>query len=464
MEFKVFFDGAEQTVYPARVSAMQFNQIYQGRQRPLDQTLISHFVSIELTEPGELVVESPDFAGKNIEIRPFDYNIPFEYEGGKVSIPLKKTGQFVIEAGDRDHVLHVFVNPPFHYEHSDNEIYFGPGIHHAGIISPASGQTVCFDAGAVVYGQLKLVDVQDVKIVGPGILDSSEVLRDPGNNMTNTEYMTNSNFVSMNCRNILVQDVIFRDAPIWSVVIRNNSQNVTFDNVKLIGMWRYNSDGIDVCASQDVVIKNCFIRSFDDCFVARGAYLHGETENVDNVLVENCVMWCDWGKCLEVWAGHNPCIIQNVICRDIQIVHTSFIAADITTWFGSENTRIRNIIYENITIDIGETLYAPQIECEATPAYQWLPRESCPLVSITCGKLGRNLGNQHFGEAQDMDFYRLAYDNIIMRNFKLNRNTAQYTIELDASKECLTMSNITLSRMGDLQLNYRGKVENLLVE
>lgn len=28
------------------------------------------------------------------------------------------------------------------------------------------------------------------------------------------------------------------------------------------GLWRYNSDGIDIGASQDVVIKNCFIRAF----------------------------------------------------------------------------------------------------------------------------------------------------------------------------------------------------------
>jgi ribosomal protein S18 acetylase RimI-like enzyme len=240
--------------------------------------LISHFVSVELTEPGDLVVESSGFAGKNIEIRPFDYNIPFAADDSRVTIRLDKPGQFVLEAGDRDHVLHIFVNPPFHYEHSDNEIYFGPGIHHPGTISPVSGQTVCFDAGAVVYGHLKLVDVQDVKIVGPGILDSENIPRDPGNNMTNPEYITNSCFVSMNCKNIQVSDVIFRDAPIWAVVVRNNCRNVTFDNVKLIGMWRYNSDGIDICASQDVVIKNSFIRSFDDCFVARGAYLQNETE------------------------------------------------------------------------------------------------------------------------------------------------------------------------------------------
>ena len=464
MDFKVFFNGTAQMVYPARVSAMQFNQIYQGRQRSLDQTLISHFVSVELTEPGDLVVESSGFAGKNIEIRPFDYNIPFAADDSRVTIRLDKPGQFVLEAGDRDHVLHIFVNPPFHYEHSDNEIYFGPGIHHPGTISPVSGQTVCFDAGAVVYGHLKLVDVQDVKIVGPGILDSENIPRDPGNNMTNPEYITNSCFVSMNCKNIQVSDVIFRDAPIWAVVVRNNCRNVTFDNVKLIGMWRYNSDGIDICASQDVVIKNSFIRSFDDCFVARGAYLQNETEDVDNVLVENCVMWCDWGKCLEVWAGHLPCLIKNVTCRNIQIVHTSHIIADITTWFGSNDTKIRNITYENITLDIGEELLEPQIESKDTPVYQWLPRQPEPLVKICCEKLGRNLGNQHFGEVADPEYYNLSFENIVMRNFKFNKPSIPLSLLLDASQPRLKIKGVTLCDLGGMKVEQTGVVEDLSIE
>ena len=70
----------------------------------------------------------------------------------------------------------------------------------------------------------------------------------------------------------------------WSTIIRNNCENITVDNIKIIGQWRYNSDGINICASKNVTVKNSFIRSFDDCIITRGAYLEGEDGNVENVL------------------------------------------------------------------------------------------------------------------------------------------------------------------------------------
>jgi hypothetical protein len=39
---------------------------------------------------------------------------------------------------------------------------------------------------------------------------------------------------------------------------------VDISNYKLIGLWRYNSDGIEICNSEDVTIRDSFVRSFDD--------------------------------------------------------------------------------------------------------------------------------------------------------------------------------------------------------
>ena len=192
--------------------------------------------------------------------------------------------------------------------------------------------------------------------------------------------------------------------------------------------------------------------------------MQNETEDVDNVLVENCVMWCDWGKCLEVWAGHLPCLIKNVTCRNIQIVHTSHIIADITTWFGSNDTKIRNITYENITLDIGEELLEPQIESKDTPVYQWLPRQPKPLVKICCEKLGRNLGNQHFGEVADPEYYNLSFENIVMRNFKFNKPSIPLSLLLDASQPRLKIKGVTLCDLGGMKVEQTGVVEDLSIE
>lgn len=44
----------------------------------------------------------------------------------------------------------------------------------------------------------------------------------------------------------------------------------SFTNVKLVGLWRYNADGIDICNSQDVVIRNSFVRAFDAQHTVQG--------------------------------------------------------------------------------------------------------------------------------------------------------------------------------------------------
>ena len=70
------------------------------------------------------------------------------------------------------------------------------------------------------------------------------------------------------------------------------------DNIKVFGQWRYNTDGIDIVNSQNITVKNTFVHSFDDTICIKGIdrYIHADCEYI---LVENCVLWCDWGRCCE---------------------------------------------------------------------------------------------------------------------------------------------------------------------
>ena len=134
------------------------------------------------------------------------------------------------------------------------------------------------------------------------------------------------NLVLNHCKNCLVEGIILRDAPMWSIIIRNDSENITVDNIKIIGQWRYNSDGINICTSKNVTVKNCFVRSFDDCIITRGAYLEGESGNVENATVENCVLWCDWGKSIETWCGHKATEIKNILFKNNYLIHLNAVA------------------------------------------------------------------------------------------------------------------------------------------
>lgn len=88
-----------------------------------------------------------------------------------------------------------------------------------------------------------------------------------------------------NCRDFSVEGVILRDSAAFTV-IPANCDGFVMDNIKTIGMWRFNSDGIDLFNSRNAVIRNCFLRNFDDCIVIKGVRGFSRYVNV-NPFTEN---------------------------------------------------------------------------------------------------------------------------------------------------------------------------------
>ena len=478
MNCRVFLNGRELQVQEARVSAFPFNRVWPGKQREKDQTERTEFVSFDLEERNELEIRFGEQTPERVEIRPLALEIPMERTDRGLLLRIGEPCQFILEAGSRHRVLHVFANPPFAYEHVPGELYFGPGEHHPGVIEPESGQTVCIDEGAVVYGAILLLGKENVRIVGRGILDSSELRR--GNDGTEGESELSarirerglsprdaaysSGFVAYGCRNLSVEGIILRDAPFWAVIVRNDCRGVLIDNIKLIGMWRYNSDGIDICASRDVTVRNSFIRSFDDCLVARGAHLDGENTPLQDLLFENCVLWCDWGKAMEVWSGKHPFPIERVTFRNCRIVHLSAIAMDVTTWFGSSDTRIREILFEEIEVDRDEIFHAQQIQESEEDRYLWKTDAQPNLIVVNCDRLGPDLGNQSVGTVEDLSVYRLAYDTITFRNIRQMGKGENLGTLLASIPGLLEIRNVTLDHVETGQILVKGHPNHLNIK
>jgi hypothetical protein len=122
-------------------------------------------------------------------------------------------------------------------------------------------------------------------------------------------------------------------------------------------MWRYNSDGIDVCTSQDVSITDCFVRSFDDAIVIKGlirkrksdtaAVVEGPT-NVKNIQVSNCVIWCDWGRALEIGAETRVDSIGRILFKDCDVIHYVQYAMDIQN---GDRGLVHDVKYKNIRVE-----------------------------------------------------------------------------------------------------------------
>lgn len=72
-----------------------------------------------------------------------------------------------------------------------------------------------------------------------------------------------------NCNKVKLYNLILENSAMWTVNV-NSSNNVSVSNV-VINNNRHiaNTDGIDICGSSNVVIKNCFISTADDGIVLK---------------------------------------------------------------------------------------------------------------------------------------------------------------------------------------------------
>ena len=122
----------------------------------------------------------------NVRIRPLSYGIVPKTEDQSIVFTLDCPRNLSIEVnGDIFHNLHLFANPIDVHNPIDGDkirsikqlekyrrdvVYFGPGVHTipGDTLKVRSGETVYIAGGAVVFGTVAAIDVENVNIYGRG--------------------------------------------------------------------------------------------------------------------------------------------------------------------------------------------------------------------------------------------------------------------------------------------------------
>ena len=370
--YNIKINGIDATPDTARVSAKPYNRRWPGHQRTLDQTELVNFISLSADEPLDFEI-TPAEKFEKVEIRPASLGIIPEVKDGVIRFKLEKSAYFTVEPYSRHNALHIFVDPVSDYDinfKNENVIYYGRGIHEAGMITLKSNQTLFIDEGAVVYACVSAADAENIKILGRGILDNShnkaEILFE-ANAEDNKSAINNARRIHTiqleYCKNVCIEGITIRDSLVYNIR-PIGCENFSVKNVKLIGNWRYNSDGIDMHNCVNVDIDNCFIRTFDDCICVKGfdCYYEGDVEEqvknamyrngkkydiFRNVRVHNCTIWNDWGKCLEIGAETRAEEIFDIVFENCDIIHVQGAPLDC---YNIDYADVHDIIYRNINI------------------------------------------------------------------------------------------------------------------
>lgn len=290
----------------------------------VDMDAVTESSMVQFDAEGEVEIEIKKNNGtfRDVVVRPDERGIvPKIGKDGLVRFKVNGPQKLSVEF-DGDHIrnLQIFVNPiqnEIPKADTPNVIYFGEGMHspegavkgkeHEAEWLIPSNTTVYLAQGAVLRGKLVCRNVENVRIIGRGIM-----------------FQPQRGVEIAFSKNVTVDGITFIN-PAHYTIFGGQSQNITIRNIKSFSCRGW-SDGIDLMSCSDVLIEDVYMRNSDDCIAIYGHRwdYYGDVRNIE---VRNSILWADiahpinigiHGYTKEGDAGGN--VIENLRFRNIDIL------------------------------------------------------------------------------------------------------------------------------------------------
>lgn len=287
---------------------------------------LSSFAYFDFSGVVEVAVAYNRGTVKQARVRPLSFGITPKLQSNEVSFFLDKPRNLSIEInGDIFHNLQLFANPleTFHPSWADASVtYFGPGIHRVGVLKARSNQTIYLAGGAIVQGQILVDKVENVRILGRGILTQLPLIQKADIKKTSPYAIPGSRNDQLTItfsKNVEVNGIVVLPHK-YSVLI-GQSAGVKISNFRSFS-FEGNADGIDVFCSLDVAISDIFMRNSDDCIAIYG-HRWNYYGNTKNITVANATLWADVAHPILIGTHgdtNNPDTLENMTFKNIDIL------------------------------------------------------------------------------------------------------------------------------------------------
>lgn len=153
------------------------------------------------------------------------------------------------------------------------------------------------------------------------------------------------------CKNILIEGITIKRSPMWEIhpVL---CENVTIQNITVISHGP-NNDGCNPESSRDVLIRNCYFDTGDDCIAIKsGRNADGRRVNVasENIVIQGCTMK----------EGHGGVVIGSEIsgnCRNVFAEDCVMDSPNLERALRIKTNSLRGGVVENIfmrNVTVGE--------------------------------------------------------------------------------------------------------------
>lgn len=273
-------------------------------------------------------VTMPGLAASSVPVvTPRTFGIATTRSGDTVTFTIRNAHPLVIETpGVR--ALFLYVTPAETDVPSPSDpdvLYYGPGVHDAGVIRPTSGQTVYLAPGALVRGRIDGDGVTGVTVAGRGILDA-------GRDTSRTAKTMAIQF--RDSSGIDVEGIGVRNAQWWQTLyIRSSDIDVSWTN--LMGTL-INNDGIDIDGVQGMRVSHNFVMSGDDGFGwhALDARTNGEPVTSDVHAVDTTFWNVTGGNPVRFGSSMETSAFRQISITDSYVLRAKEVAfkLDVQDW------------------------------------------------------------------------------------------------------------------------------------
>jgi hypothetical protein len=379
----------------------------------LDQDTDSTASVVQFDFRGEVEVgirkNNGDFA--RVEVRPARPTTKYTVKDGIVYLRLTQPQDLSIEFdGDRLHNLHVLAGAPIERPAPGPDVvFYEPGLHvpadGSDFFPVKSGQTIYVAGGAVLQGTFKVRGVENVRILGRGMIDRPK-----------------DQLVVHDSRNVSIEGLTFL-TPLHGTIACSSSNQVRFSEIKTFsnGKW---SDGINVFACKDVDIDGAFVRTSDDSVAIYATRKEGRGDT-QRIRVRNSTFWPDVAHAMFVGLHGDSNVVSDVEFSDIDVLNLDEDDPEyqgaMAISAGDSNT-VRNVMFRNIRVDHIEEGKLINVRVVYNSKYSFSPGQAVDGVTfqnVTYTGKGWAAKSILGGYDKDRRVSNVVFDNVLIGGKKM---------------------------------------------
>ena len=294
----------------------------------------------------------PGFVPESAEVLPSAAGILPEIREDTVSFTLDGPGNYtVVFNGAEERAMHLFTRLPekdVPDPEDESVLYFAPGEYDAGTVDLKSGQTLYLAGGAVLHGNIRADHTENVKIRGRGIVDGSRYGGDASNRVVRIPVDLEES------KNVTVEGITLLNSNGW-VIQGYSSESVTVDGVAIVSS-RANGDGITLQSCRDFLVKNSFVRTWDDSLVVKNY-----AGNTDNLTFEDNQIWTDLAQSMEIGYETNKgyrenAVIENITFRRNTVLYN--LHKPVISIHNGDSCDVRHIVYEDTVVEHADMAFS----------------------------------------------------------------------------------------------------------